>query len=509
MGYSGGWGEEGGDRDNASGAGGGNNQRGGGGLTKGRSRGGAGAGAGAGAGNGEKGGDEEGSTAKAKKLAEMFSPPYNLMFRGSKQERKWLLVNIQANGEFDSHRLNRDVWKDETVSAWVHCNCVFWQEQSVAEEAKLYCRRYFVDSFPHLALIYPRTGLLMWNHTGFLDSATLIQKMTDVTDRTSMEEGAPAPRMPPPPMPPPPPSQVSGSEDAHLAAAIAASLASPDTARVVGGEGEGDEQGEGRASKGKGKGKGKERVGSGAWERGMSSSSSSVIDSDRQHAQECLPKCSQNSPVAESPSSYASTVSKRSSENRSRSRNNMSAASRLPCKLCLKIGCSTPWQDTLKRFPSDFSFLRCTPVGQTSLACGTPAVIASISAYEKPSNPLQPPSCPKDSLAGSNAKEVVGEGEAHDDVVGEELEEEPGNMDPAKTHVRFQLPTGEKRLRKFRKTLAVSQLYLFAKASVEGAQERPFDLRSLRPSASLRDKKGISIEEAQLSNSNVMVVWED
>jgi hypothetical protein len=30
-------------------------------------------------------------------------------------ERKWLLVNIQCETEFASHRLNRDTWHNETV----------------------------------------------------------------------------------------------------------------------------------------------------------------------------------------------------------------------------------------------------------------------------------------------------------------------------------------------------------------------------------------------------------
>jgi hypothetical protein len=31
-------------------------------------------------------------------------------------ERKWLLVNIQCETEFASHRLNRDTWHNETVN---------------------------------------------------------------------------------------------------------------------------------------------------------------------------------------------------------------------------------------------------------------------------------------------------------------------------------------------------------------------------------------------------------
>ncbi|CAN0291872.1 unnamed protein product, partial [Ectocarpus fasciculatus] len=72
---------------------------------------------------------------KQKKLANMFSPPTDIMFMGdfqsarqaAKQQKKWLLVNIQTEDEFDCHRLNRDVWKDEMVQNIIECNCVFWQ----------------------------------------------------------------------------------------------------------------------------------------------------------------------------------------------------------------------------------------------------------------------------------------------------------------------------------------------------------------------------------------------
>lgn len=47
--------------------------------------------------------------------------------QAAKQQKKWLLVNIQTEAEFDCHRLNRDVWKDEMVQNIIECNCIFWQ----------------------------------------------------------------------------------------------------------------------------------------------------------------------------------------------------------------------------------------------------------------------------------------------------------------------------------------------------------------------------------------------
>lgn len=47
--------------------------------------------------------------------------------QAAKQGKKWLLVNIQADSEFDCHRLNRDLWKDEMVKEVIKYSCVFWQ----------------------------------------------------------------------------------------------------------------------------------------------------------------------------------------------------------------------------------------------------------------------------------------------------------------------------------------------------------------------------------------------
>lgn len=60
----------------------------------------------------------------------------------AKQQKKWLLVNIQADAEFDCHRLNRDVWKDEMVQNIIACNCIFWQVRGLINGD------FFFSSFP-------------------------------------------------------------------------------------------------------------------------------------------------------------------------------------------------------------------------------------------------------------------------------------------------------------------------------------------------------------------------
>ena len=73
-------------------------------------------------------------------LTDMFSPPTHLIHRAggfqgaramAKDSKRWLLVNIQSNGEFASHALNRDVWRDELVESLVGEGFIFWQQVRV------------------------------------------------------------------------------------------------------------------------------------------------------------------------------------------------------------------------------------------------------------------------------------------------------------------------------------------------------------------------------------------
>ena len=48
---------------------------------------------------------------------------------------RWLLVNIQVDDDFDSWRLNRDVWRDETLREVVATSFLFWQQHLEFERA--------------------------------------------------------------------------------------------------------------------------------------------------------------------------------------------------------------------------------------------------------------------------------------------------------------------------------------------------------------------------------------
>jgi hypothetical protein len=73
------------------------------------------------------------------RLADMFSPPEHLIFKEggfegarnmAKDNKRWLLVNIQRDSEFSCHALNRDVWRDELVENLVREGFIFWQAVS-------------------------------------------------------------------------------------------------------------------------------------------------------------------------------------------------------------------------------------------------------------------------------------------------------------------------------------------------------------------------------------------
>ncbi|KAL9183248.1 hypothetical protein ACHAXT_005035 [Thalassiosira profunda] len=105
-------------------------------------------------------------------LSTMFAPPTHLMHRAggflgaknfAKDARRWLLVNIQDDGDFACHALNRDVWRDELVENLVREGFVLWQARNGDRgEGQTYVERYKVQGFPHLAILDPRTGGLLW-----------------------------------------------------------------------------------------------------------------------------------------------------------------------------------------------------------------------------------------------------------------------------------------------------------------------------------------------------------
>jgi len=186
------------------------------------------------------------------RLSDMFAPPTHLMhkaggFQGArsmaKDSKRWLLVNLQRDSEFSCHALNRDVWRDELVENLVREGFIFWQAMDVSGEGRTYSERYQVHDYPHLSIIDPRTGRLLWRKEGWtqekaMTADSFAEIAMDFCSRNSFDRPPSAPR---------PPNTANGasrptkrpmhqmSEDEQLQAAMKASM-------EKGGEGESQDQ---------------------------------------------------------------------------------------------------------------------------------------------------------------------------------------------------------------------------------------------------------------------------
>jgi len=119
-------------------------------------------------------------------LSDMFAPPIELIhvaggFQGARNAardaRRWLLVNLQHDSDFACHALNRDVWNDELVENLVREGFIFWQAMDDSSDGMTYAQRYNVHSFPHIAILDPRTARLMWKKEGWTQENPLTAEM--------------------------------------------------------------------------------------------------------------------------------------------------------------------------------------------------------------------------------------------------------------------------------------------------------------------------------------------
>jgi len=141
-------------------------------------------------------------------LSHMFAPPMDLIhhiggFQGArssaKKSHKWLLVNIQRDSEFSSHALNRDVWRDELVESLIQEGFIFWQSMDISHDGYTYVQHYKVETFPHVSIIDPRTGRLMWKKEGWTQANPMTSSMfaeiaADFCSRYSFDDPPVAPR---------------------------------------------------------------------------------------------------------------------------------------------------------------------------------------------------------------------------------------------------------------------------------------------------------------------------
>lgn len=163
-------------------------------------------------------------------LARLFAMPTKLMHSGdfqtarrdARKQLKWLLICIVDESDFASVAMNRDCWADETVQAIVESQFVLWLRPHLDHEAVVYADRYDRDrttpasprddkpssmrqqlfrvhpKHPHLGIVDPRTGRRLWMREGGLEASRLVESLSDICDRHSMndEHRRPEPRPP-------------------------------------------------------------------------------------------------------------------------------------------------------------------------------------------------------------------------------------------------------------------------------------------------------------------------
>lgn len=136
-------------------------------------------------------------TSTQSRLANLFRPPFdlisNITFDQAKaeaiSERRWLLVNIQDNSEFECQMLNRDLWADPTVKGSVSANFIFLQWSSDSEQGNEYCQFYPFSKYPHISIIDPRTGeqLKVWSTVPSTEQ--FLEDIHDFLSAFSLEPG--------------------------------------------------------------------------------------------------------------------------------------------------------------------------------------------------------------------------------------------------------------------------------------------------------------------------------
>lgn len=73
--------------------------------------------------------------AKRPRLGDLFRPPVDINYVGTlhgakesgKMQDRWIIVNLQDNVRFASQVMNRDIWSDSALKAFIKKHFLFWQ----------------------------------------------------------------------------------------------------------------------------------------------------------------------------------------------------------------------------------------------------------------------------------------------------------------------------------------------------------------------------------------------
>ncbi|KAI1312455.1 hypothetical protein F5Y03DRAFT_340342 [Xylaria venustula] len=145
----------------------------------------------------------EQAPSRAALLRDLFRPPHELMSDATwdeardegKEEKKWIMVNLQDLEIFQCQVLNRDLWKDERIKALIKEHFIFLQYDKNELRAQSYTQLYFPngthensDNFPHVSIIDPRTGeqVKVWSGIPFPTAGELYGDLIEFLDRYSL-----------------------------------------------------------------------------------------------------------------------------------------------------------------------------------------------------------------------------------------------------------------------------------------------------------------------------------
>ncbi|KAG2185749.1 hypothetical protein INT43_002184 [Umbelopsis isabellina] len=159
---------------------------------------------------------------KTRRLADLFRPPFDMMYQGdfeharnfAKDNKKWLMVNLQDPTEFACQVMNRDLWSEQAVKDVVNESFVFLQYGSESPEGKRYVTYYPIETYPHVAIIDARTGerVKAWNMQ--MSASDFLMNVTEFLESKANQKQPTTKK----------PKVADMTEEEQLNAAIAASL---------------------------------------------------------------------------------------------------------------------------------------------------------------------------------------------------------------------------------------------------------------------------------------------
>jgi hypothetical protein len=112
-----------------------------------------------------------------------------------KEDKKWIMVNLQDMNDFNCQALNRDIWKDKDVKDLVAENFIFLQYDKQFPDAEEFINFYFPnqthenpDNYPHVSIIDPRTGeqVKVWTGRPFPSAQDFHAELAEFLDRYSL-----------------------------------------------------------------------------------------------------------------------------------------------------------------------------------------------------------------------------------------------------------------------------------------------------------------------------------